>query len=135
MSYSPYRNNCISRNRKSIQKSSLHREFQAQTELMLSTLNEFRFSFLILTSCSFLLEAESTAKTKPPQKKTDKTSKLNTFFISIQCKELLNRNSRITAHKNYRKGLMSIRCYLSTLIILPKNLGCQQIPRLSFLTS
>jgi len=26
---------------------------------------------------------------------------------------LLNTNSRITAHKNYRKGLMSIRCYLS----------------------
>jgi len=26
---------------------------------------------------------------------------------------LLNTNSRITAHKNYRKRLMSIRCYLS----------------------
>jgi hypothetical protein len=26
---------------------------------------------------------------------------------------LLNTNSRITAHKNYRKGLMLIRCYLS----------------------
>gem|GEM_PF-1000026 len=26
---------------------------------------------------------------------------------------MLNTNSRITAHKNYRKSLMSIQCYLT----------------------
>jgi len=41
----------------------------------------------------------------------------NNKYIYTGCqifsKDLLNSKSRITAHKNYRKGLMPIRCYLS----------------------